>query len=90
MRSFWGLLALSAALAGLSFLIPFQNRDRDFGSLLLASSCCSVLWAAVVVDALRTFGRRGRWLLLGLPLCLLWPVSALFLWASCRFGHDCI
>jgi hypothetical protein len=77
-------------LAGLSFLIPFLLREPDFGSVLLASSCCLVLWVGVVIYALRTLGRRGRWLLLGLPLCISWPVMVFLVWASCRFGHDCM
>jgi hypothetical protein len=90
MRSFWGLLVWSALLAGLSSLIPFLYRKLDFDLVLLVSSFCSVLWLAVVLYALRTVGRRGRWLLLGLPLCLLWPLSTLLVWLSCRLGLDCI
>jgi YD repeat-containing protein len=90
MRSFRGLLACSTALAALSFFIPLIYKDWDFASLLIVSSLCSVLWLGMLLYSLKTIGRRGRWLLVGLPLCLLWPLSALLVWASCRLGLDCL
>jgi hypothetical protein len=94
MRSFRALLIWSAVLAVLSKYIPtllmFLLRGRNFGLVLLAGSFFSMLWIAVVIYALKTLGRRGLWLLLGLPLSMSWPLSVLFIWASCRFGHDCM
>ena len=94
MRSFRALLTWSAVLAGLSNFIPilltFLLRGRNFGLALLAGSFCSILWIAVVIYALKTLGRRGLWLLLGLPLGMSSPLLVLLIWASCRFGHDCI
>jgi hypothetical protein len=90
MRSFRGLLACSTVLAALSFLIPLIYKDWDLASLLIVSSICSALWLGMLLYSLKTIGRRGCWLLVGLPLCLLWPLSALLVWASCRLGLDCM
>jgi len=90
MRSFWGLLASSIALAALSLVVPLIYKDWNFVLLLLVSSFFSALWLGTLVYSLKTIGRRGRWLLVGLPLCLLWPLSALLVWASCKLRLDCM
>jgi hypothetical protein len=88
--SFWGLLASSIALAALSWLVSFIYRNSDFALLMLANFFFLVLWFALLLYSLKTIGRRGLWLLVGLPLCLFWPLSAFLVWAICRLGIDCM
>lgn len=91
MRRLSGLVIFSLAFDALAFAIPFYCRaSSEFGSALRLGYFCSLLGAGGTIWGLVHFGRRGLWLLFGLPLCFLWPLVDLLLWASCRFGGDCI
>jgi len=91
MNSFRRLLVLSIALAAFACAIPFPWLESPSLGLAFAGSfCASILWGVVLLYGFRLFGRRGAWLLVGLPLCLLWPALDLITWASCQFLKDCI
>jgi hypothetical protein len=91
MRSLSILVVCSTAIAILAFTVPFPFRASAYLSwALCASYFLSMLWGAILLYGLKTTGRRGLWILFGLPLCLLWPLVGLLIWASCEFGGDCI
>jgi hypothetical protein len=55
-------------------LVPIDYRNTVGSWLWYISFCGSGIWILLVVLALRSYGTRGLWLLIGLPFALYWPV----------------
>lgn len=73
-----GLLAVSSPWT-LPHFAPAIDPELFSGALV-------VPWALLQVSALGRYGRRGLWLLIGLPLIALWPALLLSLDWSCMHG----
>ena len=73
------LFLISIFVAAVSFapriflesLIPHRTTIGDLP--LYVGFCGSGIWIFLVVLALRAYGSRGLWLLIGMPLALCWP-----------------
>lgn len=51
------------------------------------SLCIAALWASVLLITLKVYGKRGLWLLIGMPFALLAPVFyTLVAWGYIRFA----
>jgi hypothetical protein len=51
------------------------------------SLCIAALWTSLVVITLKVYGKRGLWLLIGMPFALWAPVFyTLFAWGYIRFA----
>jgi hypothetical protein len=71
---------ISTVIAAASFALVFFQDSLPIGLSnklddlpLYISLCGSGVWILLVVLALRAYGRRGLWLLIGMPLALCWP-----------------
>jgi hypothetical protein len=71
--------ALTPAISGLN------ERSLNYFSYPL-----SAMWTIIVVFAVLRCGKRGLLTLVGLPFALCWPVLTALLYASCKWGHDCL
>lgn len=71
------LLGVSFVIAGWACFGPRILSRADpfaYGRMVLLFTIC---WFVLLSVALFRFGRRGLWLLIGLPFVLYWP---LFVW----------
>jgi hypothetical protein len=85
------LLWSSLIVAGFAFGLPcFYTTSPHFGAIVRLSYIVSGIWALLVVYSWLNNGRKAAWLLIGLPLSLVWPTVMLWLDMACRFSRDCI
>ncbi len=69
------LVFFSDALAFFSDSLGLIDYRNTIGDLLFYFSFCgSGIWILLVVLALRSYGKRGLWLLIGMPIALYVPV----------------
>lgn len=71
-------IILALAVAGLSFVIPLAASKTGRAGLFTAcvSFSFSIAWLVISVSAIRKYGKRGAWTLLGLLPALFWPLSS--------------
>jgi hypothetical protein len=77
----WLICWLACSIA--AFVAPALGAMRVHGltvmyASMLVSIAFSIVWLLIFVGALRVHGRRGLWLLLGLPTAMVMPV--IYLW----------
>jgi len=85
------LLALSLALAYLSFATPSRQMPLDFHAMLTISIPLSLLWVFLFAISLRIYRKRAKWVILGAPLALWLPIWLLINGLpSCYHSHNCI
>jgi hypothetical protein len=91
-RGFGLLLTLSLFFAILN--VTFARVIPEYGprSTLTGdghfdiSLCITAIWASLVLITLMMYGKRGLWLLIGMPFALLFPVVfTLIAWGYIRF-----
>jgi hypothetical protein len=78
-----GVLAVSTRWT----ILPLTPSTFDF---LYVNAAISVLWAGLVIVALRRYRKRGLWVLIGVPLVVWWPVMSGLLYWTCMHGFDCM
>jgi hypothetical protein len=68
----WHIVCMALAL------IAVTAGALGFGlslNLLVISLMCTIVWLALFFVGLFDLGRRGLWLLVGLPFAMFWPVT---------------
>ena len=59
-------------------------------TFVFVSAVLAIPWTVPLVISVLRYGKRGLWVLVGLPLVLLWPALLGLLWVSCHWGAECI
>lgn len=67
-------------------MLPRLTGSVDANRIEVTSYSFAVVWCGLQTAALVLRGRRGLWLLLGLPIVLYWPIGFKLLEYACR--HD--
>lgn len=91
------MLAASFILAAIGTLIappvlfPITHNNTLTTDMSIFG-CCVVcpIWILLTVLTLNRYGRRGLWVLLGLPFALCCPGIIVVLLFACATGHACI
>jgi hypothetical protein len=71
--TFRGLLALSVLVTLTNLLVPVMAGPSLVAIPLVVIPLAGWLW--LLTFALMTYGKRGSWLLIELPLILFWPLA---------------
>lgn len=88
-----GLLAVVGASPGIfhlkrnAQLMAFDNLRTNV--LIWASFLAGLLWMLLAFVAIRTYGKRGLWALVGIPSVYL-PLCIAIVLVSCWTGNACI
>ena len=71
------LIAIGLFAAVVSFALPNHRAPVDYDEILWLSLPLSLVWTLASAVCLRTHGKRGAWILLGLPFALFYPATLL-------------
>jgi hypothetical protein len=84
-------LITCTALAASSMLAPMLIAGTQFsGAIPWIEFAFPGIWLLVVAYQIKKGSPHTAWLIAGAPFALFWPVLALSIDYSCRFGGDCL
>jgi hypothetical protein len=55
-------------------LLPLDSRSFTGDWRFDVSICLAVLWILLFIVGIKVFGKRGLWLLVGMPFAFFWPI----------------
>jgi len=85
------VLAATGTLLAPPILYPVTHNDTlTIDMFLFGCSVVGPLWVVSAVVTLRRHGKRGLWVLLGLPFALCCPGLMFLLLLACSTRHACL
>lgn len=81
------LLATSLIVAIAALSIPWIFT-ANFDAATHASVLLAISWIVILAVGIRLFGKRGLWLLIGMPMALYWPLWFLALIVACASNRN--
>ena len=84
------LMSLVAAVLAASTRWTVRPLAPETLTFVLVSAVLAIPWTVLLVISVVRYGKGGLWVLVGLPLVLLWPACLGLLWLSCQLGAECI
>jgi len=84
------LVSLASALVScFGPMVLMRLSPNDMRPALL-SLLLSLVWTIQLISAVRRYGRRRLWALVGLPLALYWPFWIAAMVVGCSLGYGCL
>src|SRR5437763_15054797 len=85
------VLVASLVLAWFSWAAPSRQAPTDFHTVLWWSLPLAALWVLTVGVSAFRFGGKTLWMLFGVPLALVWPVSLVLNGVPACYWHvNCV